>query len=288
MIFKKVINLKNLVLSKLDNLLDNTKLIIEKIEVVLGQNEKILNQKEATENNYAVIKKINNDPVDNFHGDFYIRHNQRRLEHLASLHLPICGTKLLEVGAGIGDHTSFFLDRGCAVVTTEARKDNLDLLRNRYHWIRVEHLDLDEPQGLENELFDIVYCYGLLYHLQKPAQAIEFMAHHCTKMLLLETCVSLGDGEEINLCDEQGDNPTQSFSGKGCRPTRNWVFNCLKKHFDFVYMPITQPNHPEFPLDWTNLNSSENLTISIFIASREKINNNLLLEDIPLQQIHQQ
>jgi hypothetical protein len=54
-------------------------------------------------------------PIDVFHSAHYQRHNQRRQEHLASLGLDISGATVLEVGAGIGDHTSFFLDRGCQI-----------------------------------------------------------------------------------------------------------------------------------------------------------------------------
>jgi len=51
-----------------------------------------------------------------------------------------------EVGAGIGDHTSFFLDRGCSVITTEGRPENLELLRQRYPQLDVRLLDLDNPE----------------------------------------------------------------------------------------------------------------------------------------------
>ena len=39
---------------------------------------------------------------------------------------------MLEVGAGIGDHTSFFLDRGCTVTVTEVQEQNLVVLGSRY------------------------------------------------------------------------------------------------------------------------------------------------------------
>lgn len=223
-------------------------------------------------------------PIDVFHSIQYQRHNQRRQEHLASLGLDLANSTVLEVGAGIGDHTSFFLDRGCEVVSTEARQDNLEILRYRYPNLQVRHLDLDNPDPTFNEVFDIVYCYGLLYHLQNPIEAIEFMSRCCQKMLLLETCVSFGDEELINPCLERAENPSQAISGHGCRPTRKWVYNRLKQHFDFVYMPITQPNHQEFPLDWTVAPSTNILTRSVYIASRQPLDNPILIEDIPLKQ----
>jgi FkbM family methyltransferase len=223
-------------------------------------------------------------PIDVFHSAHYQRHNQRRQEHLASLGLDISGATVLEVGAGIGDHTSFFLDRGCQVVSTEGRQENLEMLCHRYPNIQVRYLDLDNPDPAFNELFDIVYCYGLLYHLKNPVEAIEFMSRCCQKMLLLETCVSFGDEEAINPCTEVAESPSQAISGQGCRPTRKWVYKQLKRHFEFVYMPMTQPNHEEFPIDWSLPPSTKILTRSVYIASRHPLNNPLLIETIPMKQ----
>jgi len=58
------------------------------------------------------------DAVAEFHADLYLRHNQRLLEHLATLGLPTAGRPMLEVGAGIGDLDGFFLD--CAIRRAEA------------------------------------------------------------------------------------------------------------------------------------------------------------------------
>ncbi len=230
------------------------------------------------------ITKNQASPKDAFLSYHYQRLNQRRLEHLASLGLKIANSTVLEVGAGIGDHTSFFIDRSCQIVTSDARQENLKILRFRYPNIGILRLDLDNPPKTFNDVFDIIYCYGLLYHLNKPSGALEFMCCCCRKMLLLETCVSFGNENSLNPCTEDALNPTQSISGKGCRPTRRWVYNQLKRYFEFVYLPITQPNHEEFPTDWTRPPSKQILTRAVFVASKEQINNNLLLEEIPMKQ----
>jgi len=241
---------------------------------------------------YTTIKKIikkflklRTPPEDAFLSYHYQRHNQRRLEHLASLGLNIAGSTVLEVGAGIGDHTSFFIDRGCQVVSSDARQKNIKILRSRYPDVRVLHIDLDSPPETFNKVFDIIYSYGLLYHLENPSEAIEFMSSCCRKMLLLETCVSFGNENLLNLCAEDILNPTQSYAGRGCRPTRRWVYSQLKRHFEFVYLPVNQPNHEEFPIDWTRPPSKQILTRAVFVASKEQINNKLLVEEIPMKQI---
>lgn len=216
-----------------------------------------------------------------------MRHNQRRQEHLATLGLDLTRKKVLEVGAGIGDHTSFFVDRGCDVTITEPRQENAILLKDRYPAHRVGLLDLNQPPVL-NELFEVVYCYGTLYHLQDPARALEFMASVCSGMLLMETCVSYLDQGGINPVKENQAIPSQAIAGQGCRPTRRWIFEALKNHFPHVYMPLTQPWHEEFPLDWTLPEPPANtnkLNRAVFIASRAPLPFPALAESIPAFQV---
>lgn len=227
---------------------------------------------------------IKQTPRDAFLYFEYLRHDQRRLEHLASLGLPIAGSTVLEVGAGIGSHTSFFLDRGCQVVSTEARPENLEVMRTRHPGIQVQQLDLDNPDSSVEDTFDIVYCYGVLYHLKEPETAIAYMSSRCRKLLLLETCVSPGNDESLNPCPEPAETLSQSVHGVGCRPTRSWVFNKLRRHFEFVYMPVTQPNHSQFPVDWTASTPNDDLVRSVFIASRQQLENPVLLAEVPTRQ----
>ena len=236
------------------------------------------------------VEQIDFSPLAQFHSYLYLRHNHRRLEHLASLGLPIAGATVLEVAAGIGDHTSFYLDRGCTVLSTEARPENLTVLQARYRNLGLEsrQLDLDNPVALDRS-FDIVHCYGTLYHLRRPAEAIAFMAGCCRRMLLLETCVSFGEHQAINPIGEPVENPTQAFAGHGCRPTRPWIYARLKEHFEHVYLPRTQPNHGEFPIDWAGPPPPQRdaLTRAIFIASRQPLDNPLLSDELLTKQVRQ-
>ena len=58
-----------------------------------------------------------------FRSPQYRRHNARRQEHLASLGLDLRHKSVLELGAGVGDHTVFFLDRDCVVTSVEDLPD---------------------------------------------------------------------------------------------------------------------------------------------------------------------
>ena len=168
--------------------------------------------------------------IASFETLYYQRHNKRRQEHLASLRLPIAGKSVLEAGAGIGDHTSFFLDRGCKVVSTDGRAQLVNLLKTRHQSIKTFEWNVETPPPKGLEASQIVYAYGLLYHTANPKIALEHMASLCVETLLLETCVSFGPQEAIHF-ENEVDDPTQALQGIGCRPTRPWIFNNLKKLF---------------------------------------------------------
>lgn len=219
--------------------------------------------------------------LDSFITPYYRRHNQRRQEHLATIGLPIPGKSVLEVGAGIGDHTSFFLDRGCSVTSTDGRGELLEMLRKNYPQVQTLLWDVEmpPPKGLSKS--QIVYAYGILYHTKDPELVLKNLSSLCDEMLLLETCVSFGEQELINLTHET-DDPTQALGGIGCRPTRKWIFNTLKKFFPYVYLTKKQPWHEEFPIDWSE-SAGKNwngLSRSVFVGSRVPFNNENLSTEL--------
>ncbi|MBS2038464.1 class I SAM-dependent methyltransferase [bacterium] len=218
------------------------------------------------------------DPRRFFHSDAYLRSTARRLEHLATLNLPVHGRSVLEVGAGIGDLSHFYIDRGCSITITEVRPGNLRFLRKRFPEQQVLALDLDQPEPLAVQKHQIVHCYGLLYHLAQPDAALDYLASACQEMLVLETCVSFGSGEALNFLSEDKFDPTQASSGTGCRPTRAAILTRLRQHFAYVYLPRTQPNHPEFPLDWSAPGKHQAaFARAIFVASRTPLNSDQLI-----------
>lgn len=231
------------------------------------------------------MNMLSQDPVQAFHSNHYLRHNARRLEHLASLKIPVAGMSVLEVGAGIGDHSHYYIDRGCHVTITEVRAENISYLKNRYPNSNIQFLDMESPSPISGAPFEVVHCYGLLYHLKKPKQALSFLRQNTNKILLLETCVSFSETKEINLTAEKQSDPTQAYFGTGCRPTRPWLFTELQDLFEYVYLPKTQPCHEEFPLDWTAPQQHKApLQRAIFVASREPLDNETLTPRLVSQQ----
>jgi len=199
--------------------------------------------------------------------------NRARLDHLASLGLDLANRSVLEVGAGVGWHTGFFEKLGCSVVSTDARMQNVQEHRRRYPHRKVEVADLAIP-GSHDRFgeFDIVYCYGTLYHLSNPSLCLQELSKNCRGLFLLETCVSLEDHGTLNPVEEDSNNPNQSFEGLGCRPSRNWIMFELGKHYPYVYTTTYQPEHVEFPTTWPAAlaHGIENVR-AVFVASRHEL-----------------
>jgi SAM-dependent methyltransferase len=209
--------------------------------------------------------------------------NEARMNHLASLDLPIEGRSVLEVGAGIGMLTGFFEERGCKVTSTDARKDNIGENLRRHPHRKVMPLDLEHPADLAAlGRFDVVFCYGTLYHVATPEASLEALSK-ISDMILLETCLSAGDEDEAPTVRELN-TASQAYSEVGCRPTRRWVLNRLSRFWGHGYISLTQPAHPDFPIDFSQPRETENIR-AIFVGSRQRLDSPVLSTDIPA--IHQ-
>jgi len=211
--------------------------------------------------------------------------NKARLDHLASLDLPIAGKRVLEVGAGIGLHTDFFLHRQCLVRSTDGRPENVREMRRRYRSRDLGRLDLEVPSEILAETpVDIIYCYGTLYHVATPYETLRALAA-VGSMVLLESCCSPADGEQVVYVSEQSSTLNQAQFGQGCRPTRRWILARLRELWGHCYVSVTQPRYSEFPEDWDDAAASWEPTINtraIFVGSREPLPLPTLSE-VPLQ-----
>jgi SAM-dependent methyltransferase len=216
----------------------------------------------------------------------YQQHTIARLDHLDSLGLDIRGKRVLEVGAGIGEHTLFYLHRGCEVVPTDARPELVAFLRERFG-LAARHLDVEK--GLDRlssfGQFDILHCYGLLYHISNPQEFLQASAP-VADLLVLETCVAPGTDHRVEVVEEDRENIWEAAHGRGCLPTRPWLFATLKEYYPYVYCPMTQPRHREFPLDWSeDAPEPAGLVRAIFLASHRPISRPLLVDALPKRYI---
>ncbi|MBL8764762.1 MAG: methyltransferase domain-containing protein [Phycisphaerae bacterium] len=236
----------------------------------------------------ARIPRARPDPRRTFHTDAQVRLNARRLEHLSRCGLVEAGRKVLEVGAGIGDLTSYFTDRGCSIVVTEGRRELVELIRAGQTAImsrKATVLDLERPPAPRPGEFDLAFCYGVLHLLADPAPALDFMRAclHDQGRILIEMTVSHGDAEVLNPRTLPAVEIDGSLHGRGCRPTRAWMWARLRERFEHVYVPRVQPRHETFPVEW-NQGRTDGVQRAVFVAARAPIVNPWLASELlPVQ-----
>ena len=177
--------------------------------------------------------------------------NQARLAHLESLGLPLNNRSVLDVGCGVGHLAQFFIKRNCHVVCLDGRTENIHSLHERYPGLE-GHVANVESDLSRFGRFDIVCCFGLLYHLENPLAALRNIAAVCDDLLLLETIVC--DHEKpLLLLDDETKTYSQALRGVGSRPSPSFVAMALDRvGFPYVYAPRVPPDHPDFRFDWRN------------------------------------
>nr|MBP9792329.1 methyltransferase domain-containing protein [Rickettsiales bacterium] len=164
--------------------------------------------------------------------------NIARLNHFKSLNLTKKSDRVIEVGCGpVGFFTKYLEKNVKEVISVDARQNLIEehVKRHPHRRNKVGIANLNEKDSLKKiGKFDLCFCYGLLYHLSNPAQAIENIAS-TSQMVVISTICSPVDNGEVNFTKEDKDNDNQSYDGDACRPARDWIMKELKKHYQFVY-----------------------------------------------------
>jgi SAM-dependent methyltransferase len=199
--------------------------------------------------------------------------NHARLSWLETADLPVRGKSVLDAGCGVGHFADFYVSRGCRVVGIDGRPENVAELKRRQP--SVGAFVADVQQSLDHlGRFDVVHCFGLLYHLDSPIAALRNFSKICNELVVLETTICDAFRPLAVLADEP---PTvnQALAGIGSRPTPSFVVFALNRiGFSFVYGASRPPEHPDFQFDWRDnydvQRDGHNLRC-MFVASRSRL-----------------
>ena len=195
--------------------------------------------------------------------------NAARLAWLEEAQLPLDGARVLDVGAGVGHFVPFYQARGCTVVAVDGRESNVLELRRRHPSVESLVVDaeiIDERLGP----FDVIHCFGLLYHLESPVAALRRLARLCRGLMIIETMVCDSSRPIVLLADETR-AASQALGGLGSRPSPAFVALALNRvGMAYVYAASTPPRHPDFQFVWQDnvdiVRDGHSLR-SIFVAS---------------------
>jgi FkbM family methyltransferase len=203
--------------------------------------------------------------------------NEARMQNLDRLELALEGKTVLDVGCGPGHLSVFFAERGCRVVCLDARQENIERLRSLYpdREAVVANVQFDSLANLG--VFDVVFCYGLLYHVEDPIAVLRNISSCCGELLLLETVISDHDKPTVQLVDEPVEISNQAAGGFGCRPSPSFITMALRRMgFPFIYTPVAKVSFPDFEFERKNdaeWRRDGHLLRQVFVASRQSLAN---------------
>lgn len=107
----------------------------------------------------------------------------------------------IDVGCGVGDLTVRLADMGFSATGIDGRRGNVDEARRRHPGIPFLAADVDEMSVHSR---DLVFCFGLLYHMEDPFRSIRRLAASTGRILLLETIVLDDPRCDMRMVDECG------------------------------------------------------------------------------------
>ena len=152
----------------------------------------------------------------------------------------------VDAGAGTGFFSQTLEDCGLTACGFDARAENTAEARRRFPNIPFEQGDLQDRSILQLGKFDLVLCFGLLYHLENPLLAIRHLRALTGKCLLVESmCVP--DGRPALLLREEPREDDQGLTDVAYYPSEDGLIKMLyRAGFALVYRVTPLPDHDDF------------------------------------------
>lgn len=155
--------------------------------------------------------------------------------------------RVLDVGAGAGFFSGKLVEAGFQVTAVDGREENIAAIRARHAAVSASVVDVQSPGSLSGYAdFDLLFCAGLLYHLDNPVAGIRALAEHPAPIALIETQLLPGD-EPLFRFVEEGVSVTQGLSHIALVPTRAVLVRLLAMYGrPFIYETTGLPDHEQF------------------------------------------
>lgn len=170
----------------------------------------------------------------------------------------------VDAGCGPGWFSEKLSGMGMRVHGIDGRQELVEEARRRVPTASFSTVDVTSPEATAAlSAADLVFCYGLLYHLENPFAAVRNLYRLTNKYLMVETQIAPGENAGLVLVSE-GRNETQGLNYYAVIPSRRALVKMLYvAGFKFVYRYTGAVDHPDF-IDASNrLHRRE-----IFVASK--------------------
>ncbi len=165
---------------------------------------------------------------------------------LGELKGPLGLQTAIDVGCGLGYFSGFLRSLGFDVTGVDGRQQNVAEAQRRNPDARFVRLDAEDPAMKALGKFDLVFCFGLLYHLENPFLAIRHLHAMTERLVLVESVIFPGSLPLMALVDE-GRTEDQGLNHIAFYPTEACLTKMLyQAGFPFVYEFFSKPEHPDF------------------------------------------
>ena len=152
----------------------------------------------------------------------------------------------LDAGCGIGFFSQVLKECELRITAFDGREENVAEARGRFPGIEFQTGDVQNPSILELGKFDLVLCFGLLYHLESPFLAVRHLHALTRKALLLES-MCLPDDKPTMLLREEASLEDQSLTHLAFYPSEACLAKmCIRSGFSHVYRVSPLPGHDDF------------------------------------------
>src|SRR5712664_2651602 len=152
----------------------------------------------------------------------------------------------LDAGCGVGFFSKILQEAGLEVHAFDGRTENVEQARARFPGISFAQGDVENPEIRKLGEFDLVLCFGLLYHLENPFSAIRNLRAVTRKGLLLES-MCLPDHKPWMLLRKELSLEDQSLTDVAFYPSEGCFVKMLyRAGFAGVYRVRVPPAHDDF------------------------------------------
>jgi tRNA (mo5U34)-methyltransferase len=220
-----------------------------------------------------------------FNAGWVNRHRQRKA-HIFSQLVDLCsgslaGKRVLDLGCNAGYWSLCAIEAGCDyVLGIEGRQMHVDqahfvfkangIERKRYDFQCANVLEALSP---ELGPFDIILCFGLLYHVNRHIDLIDRMAAINDDLLIIDTSLSTRRGSILEIRHEPLDNPTHAVDYELVMwPTRTALIDMMRQ---FGYQ--TAVLKPQFT-DYTCAEDYQEGSRRVFVCAKSSRLDRLVVE----------
>jgi len=153
----------------------------------------------------------------------------------------------IDVGCGPGWFTKRLIDYGLSVVGIDGRDELIQVARGRVPEGEFFQIDVESKREVAVlSSADLVFCFGLLYHVENPLRVIRNLELITKKILFIESIV-IPEKRHSAILVEESNNETQGLTGLAVIPSGLLITKVLySSGFRYVYEYLGYVPHNDF------------------------------------------